>query len=132
VNISATGRMVAPCSGCHFNSLYGLDYAAQLLPQKVVNSNPITFSPPLAVNLPVTQMLGLNQPMTNESDLVHALVDSTNFSFHACELAFRYLYARTEYACEGPVFDKCMTAFEATGMMQSAISAIAQDPSYCQ
>jgi hypothetical protein len=132
VNISATGRMAAPCNSCHFNALYGLDYAAHVLPQKVVNSDPITFTPPIQSNLPVTQLLGENQPMTSESDFVHSLVNSTNFTFNACELAFKYLYGRTEYACEGPVFDKCMSAFQGDGMMQSAIESIAMDPSYCQ
>ena len=65
-------------------------------------------------------------------NLGRALVNSTNFTFNACELAFKYLYGRTEYACEGPVFDKCMSAFQGDGMMQSAIESIAMDPSYCQ
>jgi len=132
VNITATGRQAPACAGCHYNSLFGLDYAAQLLPQKVVNSNPITFTAPLPANLPVVNLLGLGTAMNNESDFVHALVNSTNFEFHACEIAFKYLYGRTEYACEGPVFDACMRAFHANGMIQSAIQALAQDPTYCQ
>jgi hypothetical protein len=30
------------------------------------------------------------------------------------------------------VFDKCMNAFATAGTMQSALSTVAKDPSYCQ
>ena len=42
------------------------------------------------------------------------------------------LYARAEFKCEGPVFDACMTAFEAAGTMPAALAAIAKAPSFCQ
>ena len=43
-----------------------------------------------------------------------------------------FLYARPEFKCDGPVFDACMTAFTSTGMIQSAVAAIAKDPGFCQ
>jgi hypothetical protein len=47
-------------------------------------------------------------------------------------MAFEYLYGRAEVTCEGPVFDKCMTAFKASGSITSALAAVAKDQSYCQ
>ncbi|MBK7861792.1 MAG: hypothetical protein IPJ65_24885 [Archangiaceae bacterium] len=44
----------------------------------------------------------------------------------------KYAYGRTEYKCEGPVFDACMSAFASQETMQSALSAIASHPTYCQ
>ena len=43
-----------------------------------------------------------------------------------------FLYNRAEFKCEGPVFDACMTAFAANRTIQSAVSAIARDPGFCQ
>jgi len=129
-DISATGRKAAACAGCHYNPIFGLDYAAHVLTRKVVTGNTITFAPPSSTDVPQTMLGGVT--ITNDSDLVHALVNSTSFQFRACRLAFMYLYGRPEATCEGPIFDKCMSAFQASGTIQSALTAVATDSSFCQ
>jgi hypothetical protein len=63
---------------------------------------------------------------------VTALVESTNFKVNACRLAFKYLYGRPENTCEAQVFEKCVDSFTKDQTMQSAIAAVAKDPSFCQ
>jgi hypothetical protein len=129
-DISATGRQAPACAGCHYNPIFGLDYAAHVLTRKQGSGNNITFAPPSPSDIPQTLLAGIT--VSNDSDLVHALVNSTNFQFRACRLAFLYLYGRPEATCEGPIFDSCMAAFKASGTIQSALQAVATDSSYCQ
>jgi hypothetical protein len=129
-DISATGRKAAQCAGCHYNPTFGLDYAAHVLTRKQGSGNNITFAPPDPADVPQTMLGGIT--ITNDADLVHALVNSSSFQFRACRLAFMYLYGRSEFTCEGPIFDKCMAAFTSTGTMQSALKAVATDPTFCQ
>ena len=68
----------------------------------------------------------------NDKELVTALVKSEAFEFRACRLAFEYLYGRAEMTCEGPVFDRCMTAYKATGTIQAALASVAKDATFCQ
>jgi len=78
------------------------------------------------------QQLLDGQTISDDKDLVTALVNSEAFDFYACRLAFQFTYGRNELSCEGPVFDRCMTAFKADHKIQSALKAVAQDASYCQ
>jgi hypothetical protein len=87
----------------------------------------MTFSPPTGGPAAV-----LNQPaIADDKALVSALLASVDYKFFACRLAFSYLYGRDENTCEGPLFDKCIDAFSADGKIQSALLAIAKDPTYC-
>jgi hypothetical protein len=128
VDISVTGRQNAPCNQCHFQNWYALDKVAKILSRRQGLGAKMTFAPPSEG--PQTILSG--QTISNDADLVNGLVASENFKFNACRLAFTYLYGREENTCEGTVFDKCRDAFEAAGTMQSAVAAIAKDPSYCQ
>jgi len=76
------------------------------------------------------QLLG--KTVTNDRELITALVNSASFDFRVCRLAFQFLYGRNELSCEGPLFDRCIDAFRAEGTIQAALSTVATDPSYCQ
>ena len=41
-------------------------------------------------------------------------------------------YDRPEDECEGPIFDKCMSAFSNDGKIQTALATVAKDPSFCE
>ena len=127
-DISVTGRQQAPCNGCHFDPWFALDHVASVLTRRVGTGDTMTFSPPTGG--PQTILGGLT--IADDGQLVHALVNDVAFKYRACELAFQYLYARKENACEGGVFDACVDAFGAKGTIQSAIAAVAKDPSFCQ
>ena len=129
-DISATGRQAPQCAGCHYNSVFALDNAARVLTRRSGTGNNITFTPPDPTEVPQTLFGGIT--VYNDADIVHSLVNSTAFQYYACRLAFQYLYGRNEHTCEGPVFDKCMAAFTADGMMQSALRAVATDATFCQ
>ena len=127
--VNAAGRMQAACAGCHYNQTFGLDYVSKILTRRVgTNPATMTFAPPSEGAQPV---LG-GQMLTDDKQFVTNMVNSTDFKFNACRTAMEFLYARAEFKCEGPVFDACMTAFTATGMIQSAIAATAKDPGFCQ
>jgi hypothetical protein len=128
MDLSATGRQAAPCNGCHYQGWYALDKVAKILSRRQGEGATITFTPP---NEGPQKVLD-DQPYANEKELVAGLVDSENFRFNACRLAFKFLYGREESTCEAPVFDKCVDAFKSAGTMQAALAAVAKDASYCQ
>ncbi len=127
-DISATGRAKAPCNSCHIDEWYALDKLASVLTRRNDSGNAITFDPPKGG--PQTVLGGIT--VSNDKELVTALVDSDAFRVRQCRLAWSYLYGRDENTCEAPVFDKCMASFTAAGTIQSAIRTIAIDPSFCQ
>jgi hypothetical protein len=126
-DISATGRAKQPCAGCHVDPYYALDKVASVLTRRNDTTSPISFDPPTVTS---AQILG-GITVTTDKDIVTALVKSDAFAFRQCRLAWEYLYARPEFTCDGPVFDKCMAAFTSAGTIQAGIAAIAKDPSYC-
>lgn len=125
--VNATGRLAQPCASCHYNTTFGLDYAANILSKRVGTGAGMTFTAPTAGPQPL-----LDSTVSDDRQLVTGLVNSTDHRFEACRLATEFLYGRAEFRCEGPVFDRCMAAFSASGTMQSALSAIARDTSFCQ
>jgi hypothetical protein len=129
---TATGRQSAGCSACHYDGWFALDKVASVLSRKVEtttnNVTTISFGPPPSSPQQILGGLIIN----NDKELVTALVKSEAFEFRACRMAFEYLYGRAEMSCEGPVFDKCMTAFKATGTIQSALASVAKDATFCQ
>ena len=126
--VDATGRRQAACAGCHYNNVYGLDYVAKVLSKRVGTGTAMTFAAPTEG----AQVLFGGVQVTDDRSMVNAMVGSLDFRFNACRLATQFLYARTEHKCEGPVFDRCMSAFATSGTMQSALAAIAKDPGFCQ
>lgn len=127
-DLSAAGRMAPACSGCHYDSYFALDKVAKILSRVQGEDDDMTFIPP---DEGPQEILG-GQMIANDAELVEALVDSTDFSFRTCRLAFQYLYGRNENTCEGPLFDRCIDAFEQTGKVQDAIRAVASDASFCE
>jgi hypothetical protein len=101
---------------------------ASVLTRKVVNGDTITFEPPTAGPQPLLD----GRMIADDKELVTALVNSTNFEFNTCRLAFQFLFGRNELACEGPIFDRCIDAFRSQKKMQAALEAIAGDPSFCR
>jgi len=127
-DVSANGRAAAPCKTCHYDNWYALDKNAALLDRRVPMSNPPRFTP--GDGQPKEVLDG--QMLRNDKEFVQALVDSPDFTFHACRLAFSYLYGRSENACEGALFDSCVEAFKSTGSITSALATVAKDASFCQ
>lgn len=127
-DVSANGRQGAGCRGCHYDGWFALDRVASVLTKRVDTNNGVTFEAPTAG----PQALLDGQLISDDKELVTALVNSSNFEFHTCRLAFQFLYGRNELACEGPIFDRCVDAFRAQKTMQAALLAVAGDPSYCQ
>ncbi|MEW5741436.1 MAG: hypothetical protein AB1938_21120 [Myxococcota bacterium] len=128
VDVSATGREAAGCRGCHYDGWFALDRIASVLTKRKGTGDNITFEAPTAG----PQELLDGQTISNDKELVEALVASNNFDFHACRLAFRFLYGRNELSCEGPIFDRCVDAFRAEKTIQSALLAVAGDASFCR
>jgi hypothetical protein len=128
VDLSANGRQAPACKGCHYENWYALDKVARVLSIRNGTGNNMTFTAPKDGP---QQILG-GKTISNDAELVQGLVDSENFRFNACRLAFTFLYGRGEYTCEAEVFDKCVDAFTTQGTMQSALAAIAKDATYCQ
>lgn len=126
-DFSATGRQNASCRGCHYDGWFALDRVASVLTKKVKTGETITFTPPTAGPQDL-----LGQSISNDKELMTALVNSTSFDFRVCRLAFQFLYGRNELSCEGPLFDRCVDTFRAEGTIQSALATVATDPSYCQ
>lgn len=128
-DVSATGRTAAGCRACHYDSWFALDKVASILTIKRTDtSNRVTFVAKPAASADVLGFTGV----VDDKDLVTKLVKSEAFEFRACRIAFEYLYGRPELTCEGPIFDRCMTAFKADGKIQTAIAAVAQDATFCQ
>jgi hypothetical protein len=128
-DLSATGRQAAGCRACHYDSWFALDKVASILTIKrtATNGN-VTFAPKTAASADILGQTGV----VDDKDLVTRLVKSEAFEFRACRLAFEFLYGRPELTCEGPVFDRCMTAFKADGKITTAIATVAQDATFCQ
>jgi hypothetical protein len=128
VDFTATGRQNANCRGCHYDGWFALDRVASVLSKKVTNADmSVSFTPPTAGP---QQLLG--STIRDDRDLMTALVNSPDFDFRVCRLAFQFLYGRNELSCEGPLFDRCIDSFRAEGTMQAALATVATDPSYCQ
>jgi hypothetical protein len=128
VDITATGRQAAACAGCHYQNWYALDKVAKILSRRKGLGANMTFLDP---NEGPQTILG-GKTLANDKELVTALVASTNFKVNACRLAFKYLYGRPENTCEAQVFEHCIDAFTKDQTMQSAIAAVAKDPTFCQ
>lgn len=128
-DISATGREAAGCRACHYDSWFALDKVASVLKKKVTATNGnVTFGAQ-----PATEAVILGgMTIHDDKELVTALVKSEAFEFRACRLAFEFLYGRAEVSCEGPIFDRCMTAFKADGKIQTAVATVAKDQTFCQ
>lgn len=126
-DFSVTGRQNASCRGCHFDGWFALDRVASVLTKTVKTGDTITFTPPTAGP---QQLLG--QTISDDKDLMTALVNSPSFDFRVCRLAFQFLYGRNELSCEGPLFDRCVDAFRIEGTIQAALKTVATDPGYCQ
>ncbi len=119
--VDSQGRKSASCSGCHYHPSFGLDLIARVLPKR---------GQTFAAEAP--QVLLGWKTITDERTMVMEMVASPDFRFNTCRLATQYAYGRSEFKCEGPVFDACMVAFATTPTMQSALSAILRHPTYCQ
>ncbi|HUS31107.1 MAG TPA: hypothetical protein VMZ53_21500 [Kofleriaceae bacterium] len=127
VDVSATGRMSGNCRGCHYDPYFALDKVAKIL-SKRVDTTPITFSAP--TEGPQTVLDG--KTISNDGELVSALLESTDYKFRTCRMAFVFLYGRPEASCESALFDKCIDAFTQTGDIRTALRTIAADPGYCE
>jgi hypothetical protein len=127
-DLTATGRQAPACKSCHYDNWYALDKVAKVLSRRSGPDNNITYVPP---SEGPQEILG-GKTIANDEELLTALVESENYRVNACRLAFSFLYGRAENACESAVFDRCMEAFGKDGRMQSALSAIAKDASFCQ
>ncbi len=128
VDTSSNGREAAACRTCHYDGAFPLDKVARVLTRVDRSGDEIAFVP--STEAPQEILGGLI--IRDDAELVHALVDSEDFRFNACRLAFNFLYGRPEYSCEGAVFDRCMDAFSMYGTIQSAIQTVATDASFCQ
>jgi hypothetical protein len=127
-DVTANGRQSVGCRGCHFDSMYALDLAASVLGKRVGTGDSMTFTPPDGT--PVTLLGGIT--VSNDQELVTALVESEAFRFRTCRLAFNFLFGRNENLCEAPAFDRCMKEFRNQGTLQAAMAAIVKDPAFCQ
>lgn len=123
VDQTAKGRQAAPCNGCHYSGWFALDEVAAVLPLKGQPFDAYQGGP--------KPMLGGKQ-IANDKELVTALVESENFSVNACRLAFKFLYAREDNRCDGPILDRCVERFKARKTIQSALSSIAGEPGFCE
>jgi len=120
---TATGRQAAPCNGCHFDGWFALDKIAAILPKKGQRFDAYAAGP--------REMLGGKQ-IGSDKELVTVLVESENFSVNACRLAFKFLYARDDNRCEGPILDRCVDTFKAEKTMTSALVSIASEAGFCE
>lgn len=127
-DVSATGRRSAQCAGCHYTPWFALDAVAGVLGKRVGTGVDVTFEPPTAG---VQQILG-GVSVSSDRQLAETLVANEAFDVNVCNLAFKYLYGRTATSCEGPVFDRCVTAFKGDRKITSALRAVAKDDSFCE
>lgn len=123
VDQSKTGRQSGQCAGCHYEGWFALDHVAAILPKKGERFDAYKGGP--------KEMLGGKQ-IGSDAELVKALVESENFSVHACRLSFEFLYARPDNRCDGPVLDRCVDAFKAQRTITAALTSIAREPGYCE
>jgi hypothetical protein len=128
VDISATGRKSAQCSGCHYNPWFALDKTAAVLGLRTGTGATTAFTPS---TLGAQSILG-GVTISNDKELAQALVGDESFDVNACRLAYGYLYGRAEYTCEGKVFDACVTAFKKDKTITSALAVVAKDPTFCE
>ena len=126
-DISATGRMASQCRGCHYDEYFALDKVAKVLSKRSL-TDPNMFIAP--TEGPQTVLDG--HSITNDADLVKALVESTDHKFRTCRLAFKYLYGRSEATCESALFDKCVDEYTNTGDIRAVLRTIATDTGYCE
>lgn len=125
---TASGRESSPCKSCHFDSWYALDTVAKLLPTAKKGTNDtVTFT---AAKAGPQKLLG--KTLADDKELVTALVDSDAWRFSQCRNVFKFLYGRPENQCEAPVFDKCVDALTTAKTIRAAVTAVAQDGSFCQ
>lgn len=125
--VDADGRKGAPCNSCHYNNVFALDLAAKVLSKRPMGTSTSYTAP----NEGAQVFLG-GKTIANDKEMVEALIASENFNFNACRLAAEFLYGRSEFKCEGPVFDKCVTDFKASGNIKTAVATLAKDASFCQ
>lgn len=128
VDITANGRKAAQCAGCHYNPWFALDSVASVLGTRQGTGMATTFQPSTAG---AQKILG-GVTISNDAELVQALVDNEAFNVNACRLAYKYLYGRAEDSCEGPVFDACVAAFKTDKVITSALAVVAKDPTFCE
>lgn len=127
-DITAQGRKAAQCAGCHYNPWFALDKVASVLGTRTGTGAQTQFS---ASTLGPQQILG-GITVSNDKELVEALVGNEAFDVNACRLAYKYLYGRIEYTCEAPVFDACVAAFKKDKKITSALAVVAKDPAFCE
>ena len=128
-DISANGRQSSACAGCHFTQWYALDSIASVLTRRVDRPNgTVTFSPPTGG----PQKLLDGVTVSDDKELVTALVNSEAFDVRTCRMAFRFLFGRDENACEGQLFDRCVDAFRSSGTIAAAVATYAKDPLFCE
>lgn len=127
-DVSATGRKAAQCAGCHFTPWFALDHVAEVLGTRTGMGDQTRFTPPTGG---AKQILG-GVSVSNDKELVEALVANEAFDVNACRLAYRYLYGRDEVSCEGPTFDRCVEAFKQDKKITTALSVVAKDPGFCE
>lgn len=128
VDLSANGRRAPQCAGCHYDSWFALDKVAVVFGTRTGMAEDTEFQPP--TEGPQNILGGVM--ISNDRELVEALVANEAFNVNACRLAFSYLYGRTEYSCEGPTFDRCVEAFKRDGKITSALAVVAKDPTFCE
>src|SRR5205814_109905 len=106
VDITAKGREASGCRGCHYDGWFALDKVAKILSRRKGLGDKMTFEPPSEG--PQTLLGG--KTISNDEELLTALVGSDHYRFNTCRLAFQFLYGRAETTCEGATFDTCVDA----------------------
>jgi len=127
-DVSATGRQAAQCRGCHMDSWYALDKVAAVLGTRRGTGNNTQFDP---VTGGAKSILG-GVMVADDKQLVETLIANEAFDVNVCRLAYKYLYGRAEYSCEGPAFDRCVDAFKKDKKIQTALATVAKDASFCE
>lgn len=127
-DITAQGRKAAQCAGCHYNPWFALDKVASVLGTRTGTGAQTQFQPS---TLGAQQILG-GITVSNDKELVDALIGNEAFDVNACRLAYKYLYGRIEVTCEAPVFDACVAAFKKDKKITSALAVVAKDPAFCE
>lgn len=126
-DVSAAGRKAPQCAGCHYTPWFALDNVAAVLGTRQGTGAQTRFTPS---SLGPQQIFG-GVTISNDKELVTALVGNEAFNVNACRLAYKYLYGRAERSCEGPVFDQCVDAFKKDKTITSALAVVAKDPLFC-
>ncbi len=127
-DVSANGRQAPQCAGCHFSPWFALDHVASVLGTRTGMGQTTQFQPPTGGP---KEILG-GVKVSNDRELVAALVANPAFDVNACRLAWRYLVGRTETSCEGPAFDACVAAFAKDKLITTALATVAKDPKFCE